>query len=62
MNNLVGQVYNGAENMSGQPNEVKSRIPKEMFLHCVAYRLNLALFSALSSSSFRNSLGLIMIL
>lgn len=63
MSNLVGQGYDGAGNMSGQFNGVQSKIrqkyPKAMFVHCAAHKLNLALSSALSISSVRNSLGVI---
>lgn len=63
MSNLVGQGYDGAGNMSGKFNGVQSRIrqkyPKAIFVHCAAHRLNLALSSALSITSVRNSLGVI---
>ena len=46
--------------MSGQFNDVKSRIrqiyPKAIFVHCASHRLNLALSSALSTKSVRNCL------
>lgn len=61
MDKCVGQVYDGASNMSGHLSGVQTRIkedyPKARYYHCASHRLNLALSNTFSISSVRNCLG-----
>ena len=51
--NLVAQGYNGAAVMSGKCSGVQRRIkeivPKAIYVHCLAHRLNLVLVQAVKS-------------
>jgi hypothetical protein len=51
----MGQSYDGAANMSGQYNELQSKIleqnPQALFIWCSAYRLNLIASQAVGSCS-----------
>ena len=60
--NIVGQCYDGANNMSGVHKGLAIRIigdsPRAIYIHCHAHRLNLALQAALSEiEPLRNALG-----
>jgi hypothetical protein len=62
INNLVGQSYDGASNMSGQFKGVATRMkevaPICLYIHCYGHLLNLALVKALSSvSSLKYCMG-----
>ena len=64
ISNVVGQCYDGAANMSGIHKGVASRVqeivPRALYVHCHAHRLNLALQDTLESNVIlRNALGLI---
>lgn len=60
---LVGQGYDGASNMSGKVQGVKSYIqtkhPKAIYVHCAAHSLNLAVSTASDLKPIRNCLGII---
>lgn len=63
LNNLVGQGYDGASNMSGQFNGVQAVIrrnyPKAIYVHCAAHSLNLAISKACEIQQIRNCLSTI---
>ncbi|CAI6370250.1 unnamed protein product [Macrosiphum euphorbiae] len=60
---LIGQGYDGASNMSGKVQGVKSYIqtkyPKAIYVHCAAHSLNLAVSTASDLKPIRNCLGII---
>lgn len=57
MNNLRGQAYDGAGNMSGARSGVSTRIrllyPKALYFHCASHRLNLAVASSTNIAELR---------
>eukprot|EP00102_Acyrthosiphon_pisum_P022724 XP_016659934.1 PREDICTED: zinc finger MYM-type protein 1-like [Acyrthosiphon pisum] len=59
----IGQGYDGASNMSGKVQGVKSYIqtkyPKAIYVHCAAHSLNLAVSTASDLKPIRNCLGII---
>lgn len=61
--NICGQGYDGASNMSGHIKGVQTIIraqyPKALYVHCVAHTLNLAVSSACNIQPIRNCLGTI---
>jgi len=64
MQNIIGQCFGGAANMSGSKKGVAARLkevaPHALYVHCYAHVLNLALQDTLEFSSvMRNALGLI---
>ncbi|XP_060858111.1 52 kDa repressor of the inhibitor of the protein kinase-like isoform X2 [Metopolophium dirhodum] len=62
-NNMVGQGYDGASNMSGHLKGVQTIIretyPKALYVHCVAHSLNLAVSKASNILPIRNCLGVV---
>ncbi|QQP57420.1 Uncharacterized protein FKW44_002402 [Caligus rogercresseyi] len=61
---IVGQCYDGASNMTGKEKGVAKRIqevsPKAIYVHCYGHRLNLALQDTLEKNTvIRNALGVI---
>ncbi|ODM91079.1 Zinc finger MYM-type protein 1 [Orchesella cincta] len=56
LDNLRGQCYDGASNMSGKFRGVQSRVlslqPKAIFVHCFNHSLNLALQDTISRNAF----------
>lgn len=60
---LIGQGYDGASNMSGKIQGVKSYIqskyPKAVYVHCAAHSLNLAVSTASDIKQIKNCLGII---
>lgn len=63
LDNLVGQGYDGASNMSGQFNGVQAIIrrnyPKAIYVHCAAHSLNLAISKSCEIPQIRNCLNTI---
>ena len=62
MENIRGQCYDGASNVSGHISGLQTRIlevsPTALFVHCVAHRLNLVVQDALTSiTEIRNFIG-----
>jgi len=56
---LVGQGYDGASNISGKVQRVKSYIqakhPKAIYVHCAAHSLNLAVSIKANKKLFRDN-------
>jgi len=60
---MVGQGYDGANNMSGHLKGVQTIIrdsyPRALYVHCAAHSLNLAVSKASNIQPIRNCLGII---
>jgi len=56
--NIYGQGYGGASNMSvhikGVQTIIRAQYPKALYVHCVAHTLNLAVLSACNIQPIRN--------
>ena len=63
LNDLRGQGYDGAGNMSGKYREAAAIIqhdyPKALYVHCVSHVLNLCVVAACSIQAFRNMYGVV---
>lgn len=60
-NNIYGQGYDGATNMSGHikgtQTVVRENFPKALYVHCAAHSLNLAVSTSCDIQAIRNCLG-----
>lgn len=60
---MFGQVYDGAENMSGRLNGVQAIFQQEhaaaLYVHCASHSLNLALCHSCSIPGIRNAFGVL---
>ena len=63
LQNLRGQGYDGAGNMSGKTNGVaaiiSSSYPLALYLHCASHSLNLAVVKSLNIPCVRNMIGVV---
>jgi hypothetical protein len=59
--NICGQGYDGASNMSGHikgiQTIIRNKYPKALYVHCVAHTLSLAVSSACNIQPIQNGLG-----
>ena len=66
LNDLRGQGYDGAGNMSGKYNLyrgasaiIQHDYPRELYVHCLSHALNLRVVSACSIHAIRNMYGVV---
>ena len=63
LQNLRGQAYDGAGNMSGKTNGaaaiISSSYPLALYLHCASHSLNLAVVKSLDIPCVRNMIGIV---